>query len=52
MVSSVDGLAATGLENRNVRFGSKADIEARQSDGRFTPESGHCHIKPPRRSPG
>jgi hypothetical protein len=25
MVSSVDGLAAAGLENRNVRFGSKAD---------------------------
>jgi hypothetical protein len=26
MVSSVDALAATGLENRNVRFGSKADM--------------------------
>jgi hypothetical protein len=25
----------------NVRFGSKADIEARQSDVRFTPESRH-----------
>jgi hypothetical protein len=25
----------------NVRFGSKADIEARQSDVRFTPKSGH-----------
>jgi hypothetical protein len=26
----------------NVRFGSKADIEARQSDVRSSPESGHC----------
>ena len=26
---------------RDVRFGSKADIEGRQSDVRFTPESGH-----------
>jgi hypothetical protein len=25
----------------DVRFGSKADIEAVQSDVRFTPESGH-----------
>ena len=25
----------------NVRFGSKADIPASQSDVRFTPESGH-----------
>jgi hypothetical protein len=25
----------------HVRFGSKADIEARQSDVCFTPESGH-----------
>ena len=26
----------------NVRFGSKADIEARPLDVRFTPKSGHC----------
>jgi len=26
----------------NVRFGSKADIGARQSNVRFTPKSGHC----------
>jgi hypothetical protein len=26
----------------DVRFGSKADIEARPTDVRFTPESGHC----------
>jgi hypothetical protein len=26
----------------NVRFGSKADIEVRLSDVRFTPKSGHC----------
>jgi hypothetical protein len=25
----------------NVRFGSKADIEAASPDVRFTPESGH-----------
>jgi hypothetical protein len=25
----------------NVRFGSKADIQALSSDVRFTPESGH-----------
>jgi len=25
----------------NVRFGSKADIEARPSNVRFTPKSGH-----------
>jgi hypothetical protein len=39
MVSSVDALAATGLENRNVRFGSKADIAPWNLDVRFTPES-------------
>jgi hypothetical protein len=27
---------------RNVRFGSKAGIEAPSPDVRFTPESGHC----------
>ena len=32
------GLMSLGL---NVRFGSKADIPASQSDVRFTPESGH-----------
>ena len=26
----------------NVRFGSKADIEARPINVRFTPNSGHC----------
>jgi hypothetical protein len=28
----------------HVRFGSEADIEARQSDVRFTPKSGHCLV--------
>jgi len=30
----------------NVCFGSKADIEARQSDVRFTPKSGHWRARP------
>ena len=30
-----------GLHQADVRFGSKADVEARPSDVRFTPESGH-----------
>src|SRR6516164_4790350 len=30
-----------GCEAQNVRFGSKADIEAPPSDVRFTPKSGH-----------
>ena len=30
------------LGNVDVRFGSKADIEGRQSDVCFTPKSGHC----------
>jgi hypothetical protein len=29
------------LQNTDARFGSKADIEARQSNVRFTPESEH-----------
>ena len=28
--------------NRNVRFGSLADIEVRTRDVRFTPKTGHC----------
>src|SRR5215813_4600281 len=31
----------------NVRFGSKADIEAPPPDVRFTPESGHCRARSP-----
>jgi hypothetical protein len=34
----VEGVAEMGTD---VRFGSKADIEAHQSDVCFTPESGH-----------
>jgi hypothetical protein len=30
-----------GIAALDVRFGSKADIEARPSDVRFTPNSGH-----------
>ena len=32
---------ASVYQGHDVRFGSKADIEARQSDVRFTAKSGH-----------
>jgi len=35
------GLEVVRLALVNVRFGSKADIEVRLPDVRFTPESGH-----------
>jgi hypothetical protein len=35
------GLRMAAMNGRDVRFGSKADIEARQRDVCFTPESGH-----------
>ena len=31
----------------NVRFGSKADIEGRPADVRFTPKSGHSAAQTP-----
>jgi hypothetical protein len=40
-MGSTVNFASQQLSGPNVRFGSKADIEAVQSDVRFTPESGH-----------
>ena len=37
MVSSVEGLAATGLENSNVRFGSNSDISTALIDVQYSP---------------
>ena len=38
---SRDSDPISGPSRHDVRFGSKADIGARQSDVRFTPKSGH-----------
>jgi len=41
-VVNVNRVARIVATSENVRFGSKADIEARFGDVRFTFESGHC----------
>jgi hypothetical protein len=38
---SKEALAGVVVPSENVRFGSKADIEACPRDVRFTPKSGH-----------
>jgi hypothetical protein len=46
-MGSNDQFALQKSSSAHVCFGSKADIEARPFDVRFTPESGHCSAQPP-----
>jgi hypothetical protein len=44
IVTSLNFIGNTTGSQPNVRFGSKADIEAPPPDVRFTPKSGHQHF--------